>query len=393
MNRVFVSSTFRDLQVYRKAVSATIRRLGAVDIAMEHLGSMEERPAAECGRLIRGQSDGFVGIYAHRYGFVPPGKKQSITVLEYKAAGKAGLDRLIYLVDENARWPRTKYEGGKPGEQLDRFKDELKLRHMCSFFTRKDQLAAMVAADLHVLFERMTRRENALRRSSPMSIDREHRLLTDVKKGAGVSAERAIAALVRSSSPEVVETLGRVVLGDEPSLARAALDTLGTEPHADPGIKSALSSGLASPHTEVRYWAAFRMGEAALQDHDWGLGFVADLTRALRLKGEDVEVMWQLVHSLAKIGGPEAFAALVALVRNADLPSHVMAAALHAPPRFWTDFRFASARSANLVDEFIRLARAEISGWPSDRCREVRSDDLFQYMSAPIRSELEDCAV
>ena len=65
--RVFVSSTFVDLQIHRKAVLDVIRQLGAIDVSMEHFGARDERPKDECLRLVREESDVFVGIYAHRY--------------------------------------------------------------------------------------------------------------------------------------------------------------------------------------------------------------------------------------------------------------------------------------------------------------------------------------
>lgn len=71
--RVFISSTFIDLKDYRQSVLKVIRQLGAIDTAMEHLGARDERPKDECLRLIAEESDIFVGIYAHRYGFIPEG--------------------------------------------------------------------------------------------------------------------------------------------------------------------------------------------------------------------------------------------------------------------------------------------------------------------------------
>src|SRR5436853_592668 len=100
--RVFVSSTFTDLVEYRQAVRDAIRQLGGVDISMEHFGARDERPKDECLRLIAEESDFFVGVYAHRYGYVPEGDNLSITEAEYDAATSAGLPRLIYIVHESA---------------------------------------------------------------------------------------------------------------------------------------------------------------------------------------------------------------------------------------------------------------------------------------------------
>ena len=107
--RVFVSSTYVDLIEHREAVdSRAIRQLGDTDVSMENFGARDERPKAECFRLIREASNlNPVGIYAHRYGYVPDGEQKSITESEYDAAGNQNLPRFIYLVDsylENCAW-------------------------------------------------------------------------------------------------------------------------------------------------------------------------------------------------------------------------------------------------------------------------------------------------
>src|ERR1044072_2582026 len=103
-HRVFLSSTFTDLADYRSTVQGAIRQLGAIDVSMEHFGARDERPADECIRLVRQESDLFVGIYAHKYGYVPDGAEISISEMEYKAASEASLPRFIYLVDEKQPW-------------------------------------------------------------------------------------------------------------------------------------------------------------------------------------------------------------------------------------------------------------------------------------------------
>ena len=146
--RIFISSTYVDLVDYRKAVQRAIRQLGAVDVSMEYFGSRDERPKDECIRLIENESDIFVGIYAHRYGYIPKGDRISITQTEYEAASVAGLKRFIYLVDESVPWVPAYIDKKDAEVKLNKFKDKLKADHMCQFFSNKDDLAAKVAADL-----------------------------------------------------------------------------------------------------------------------------------------------------------------------------------------------------------------------------------------------------
>ena len=148
MNRVFVSSTFNDLQAHRSAVREGIRQLGLVDVSMENLGARDERPKDECLRIVQDESEIFVGIYAHRYGFVPQGDDKSITESEYEAATVTNLPRFIYLVDPDHPWRPKDIDDGVSKERLDRFRNQLLATHICQRFTTADQLTARVVADL-----------------------------------------------------------------------------------------------------------------------------------------------------------------------------------------------------------------------------------------------------
>lgn len=145
---IFVSSTFLDLKEHRASVRDIIRQIGAVDIAMEHLGARDERPKDECLRLIRGESKAFIGIYAHRYGYIPKGDTCSITEAEYDAASSIGLKRLIYIVDEDFPWQKKFIDQGKKAQLLDKLKKRLLASHVCKPFKNKDDLSASVAADV-----------------------------------------------------------------------------------------------------------------------------------------------------------------------------------------------------------------------------------------------------
>ena len=148
MHRVFLSSTFVDLIEYRKAAQVTIRQLGAIDVSMEHFGARDDRPSEECIRLVKKESDIFVGIYAHRYGHVPDGSMISICEMEYIAASGAKLPRFVYVVDDGQPWLPAYIDVGPDAEQLRRFKDHLSKSHICQKFGNFDHLAARVAADL-----------------------------------------------------------------------------------------------------------------------------------------------------------------------------------------------------------------------------------------------------
>ena len=146
--RVFISSTFADLKEHRAAVQVAVRQLGAQDVSMEYFGARDERPLDECLRLIRETSDIFVGIYAHRRGFVPEGSEASITELEYNAASAAGLKCLIYILDKSIAWKPCYIDENEAGRQQEDFKKRLSQNHICEEFSSPDKLATKVAADL-----------------------------------------------------------------------------------------------------------------------------------------------------------------------------------------------------------------------------------------------------
>ncbi len=79
---IFISSTSKDLKPRRDAVDAAIRRLELRPINMSDFGS---QPGGAVGVSVRevGKGDIFVGILAHRYGYIPAGMDKSVTEQEY----------------------------------------------------------------------------------------------------------------------------------------------------------------------------------------------------------------------------------------------------------------------------------------------------------------------
>ena len=68
--RIYISSTFSDLQAHREKVYRVLRQLGHDVIAMEDYVAADQRPLAKCLADVAA-CDLYVGIFAHRYGYVP----------------------------------------------------------------------------------------------------------------------------------------------------------------------------------------------------------------------------------------------------------------------------------------------------------------------------------
>ena len=97
LRNVFISSTIDDLQNYRLETTNVIRKLGWLSIASEDLVSRDDRPKDACIELVR-KCHYYVGIFAHRYGHIPDGDKQSITEQEYRCAKENGIKCLIFII-------------------------------------------------------------------------------------------------------------------------------------------------------------------------------------------------------------------------------------------------------------------------------------------------------
>lgn len=101
--KIFISSTYKDLVDYRRAAIEAVLKLELEVIAMEFFNSRPEDPKTVCEREVD-ECDLFIGIYGHRYGFIPKGGKKSITHLEYELARKLGKPCFCFIVDRNHPW-------------------------------------------------------------------------------------------------------------------------------------------------------------------------------------------------------------------------------------------------------------------------------------------------
>lgn len=140
--RVYVSSTYQDLKDCRQAIRSALQRIGVDDIAMETYTAGEERPVDRCVEDVR-SADLYVGVLAWRYGFAPGGGQTSITESEYRAAGAAGVPRLIFVLDPEAPWPRSAMD--RDSTQIEAFRDHVLSTHVCDMFVSAEDLRAKVA--------------------------------------------------------------------------------------------------------------------------------------------------------------------------------------------------------------------------------------------------------
>lgn len=116
-NKVFISSTFEDLESYRYAAQDVIESLGLTPLLSEHFGAVEVS-VNEASMQRLNEAHLLIVIVGHRYGWVPDegesGEvKKSVTWLECERARERGIDVIPFLLDNDFGWPtkRPKEEG------------------------------------------------------------------------------------------------------------------------------------------------------------------------------------------------------------------------------------------------------------------------------------------
>lgn len=151
--RVYLSSTYVDLVDYRLAAVNAIRQAGFECSSMEDYSASDERPVAVClDDLAR--CDVYVGLFAHRYGFVPDGNELSVTEQEYRRAVDRQIPTLVFLVEEELAWKKKwiDQDSTAEGQKLKRLKAELRQVKTVRSFSTPADLAASILAALHRRF-------------------------------------------------------------------------------------------------------------------------------------------------------------------------------------------------------------------------------------------------
>lgn len=156
MNKsVYVSSTYQDLKEHREAVHRVLAKMRYNVRAMEDYVARDNRMVDQVLRDVA-ECDIYLGIFAWRYGYVPPQGNPaglSVTELEYREAEVKRKPRLVFLVDADAPWS-PKFMDSRTGEneqgaRIGRLRERLTER-MYSPFTTPEDLAVQAAAAVHL---------------------------------------------------------------------------------------------------------------------------------------------------------------------------------------------------------------------------------------------------
>jgi len=169
--KIYISSTFVDLEAYRAAVAKVLRQLGHEILAMEDYVAADNRPLVTCLKDVE-EADAYLGIFAWRYGYIPSEQNprdKSITELEYIHARSKGKPCLIFLSEPSAKWPLSHVDGitneGPSGRQIRDLRSHFMEKHLVSFFQTPDDLAKLASVAI-----RRLEIDNAIKRAS-LNID------------------------------------------------------------------------------------------------------------------------------------------------------------------------------------------------------------------------------
>jgi hypothetical protein len=133
VRKVFISSTYVDLKEYRQAAVDVVNRYDDYELlAMEFFAAQSQDAIEVCQKEIAA-CDVLVGIYAHRYGFIPEGQEKSVTHIEYELAKKLGKKCLCYIVNKDYPWSPGLIEMDKYA-RLQAFLDVVKNENVVEFF-------------------------------------------------------------------------------------------------------------------------------------------------------------------------------------------------------------------------------------------------------------------
>jgi len=145
--KVIISSTARDLPDHREEVMEACLRQGMFPKMMEHLPAADADAIAESLRMVD-EANIYLGVFAHRYGYVPKGYDISITEMEYNRAVERGIPRLLFLMHEDHPVKAADVEKGEGAVKLEQFKARLMTERVDNFYKSPADLRALVINSL-----------------------------------------------------------------------------------------------------------------------------------------------------------------------------------------------------------------------------------------------------
>jgi hypothetical protein len=152
--KIYISSTYLDLQEPRSRVAAELRKLGHDIIGMEDYYAENARPLERCLAEVD-LADAVILLVAWRYGYVDPDTEplRSITHHEFQRALDGGTPVLVLMLDPAAPWPGRMFDGvtkeNDHGARILEFRQQVSRERLVSTWRSTDDLvtAAIVSVN------------------------------------------------------------------------------------------------------------------------------------------------------------------------------------------------------------------------------------------------------
>ena len=153
MATIYLSSTYEDLKDHRRVVYEALRKAGHQVVAMEDYVATDQRPVEKCLKDVE-MADLYVGLFAFRYGYIPPAQHNnpnglSITELEYRCAESSKKHCLTFVVQDTTPWSRVlddAHTGDDRGERIKALRQHLLTEKLASQFSSPHELSTLVLA-------------------------------------------------------------------------------------------------------------------------------------------------------------------------------------------------------------------------------------------------------
>jgi formylglycine-generating enzyme required for sulfatase activity len=258
MATIYLSSTYEDLKDYRRVVFDALRKSGYQVIAMEDYVATDQRPVDKCLKDVE-RADIYVGLFAFRYGYVPPVHHEnpmglSITELEFRHAEVLKRPALAFIAKEDAGISMNfadayTGEGGK-GEHIKTLRKHLLTEKLASPFSSPHELATLVLAAVTKYLEEKKQSGSPVSKVSATST-----AITWVIKKKGspypglMHFTRKYAPVFFGRDAEIREILDRMRLAEGRFLIISGASGTGKSSLVDAGVLPRLEmTGIAENH-------------------------------------------------------------------------------------------------------------------------------------------------
>jgi len=251
MTTIYLSSTYDDLKDYRAAVFEALRKAGYEVLAMEDYVATDRRPVEKCLTDVA-EADIYVGLFAFRYGYVPPAEHSnpdglSITELEFRHAERRRIPCLVFVMAEEAaalKFVDAYIDQENKGERINRLRQYLLTEKTASFFSSPYTLAIDVQAAV-------TKQLEEIKKAYAPSIkepEPSERIIWDIEKNGSpypglMHFTRKYAPVFFGREVEVHEILDRMRLPEGRFLIISGDSGVGKSSIVDAGILSELEEG------------------------------------------------------------------------------------------------------------------------------------------------------